>query len=121
MFRDETGGSKLAPLIYLLAAALVLYVFIKVIPPYMDYYSMDDEAAQEVRMAAINPDAVILDDLYRKAQELKLPIDKDDIALTHTDGSVTVDMKWTTEVDFGHVFKRDFSFEVRESTQKKAP
>jgi hypothetical protein len=120
MYLDERGGSRVATLLYLLVAILVFYVLFKVIPPYMAYYSMDDEVSQEIGMSSINPDEVIVKDLYEKAQELGLPIDQQDIKLTRDAASVTIDIQWVTEVDFGYGFKRDFAFEVKTSAKEKA-
>jgi hypothetical protein len=120
MYLNERGGSRVATLLYLLVAILVVYVLFKVVPPYIAYYSMDDEVSQEIGMSSINPDEVIVKDLYEKAQELGLPIDQQDIKLTRDAASVTIDIQWVTEVDFGYGFKRDFEFEVKTSANKKS-
>jgi len=118
MLSDEKGGSKVAVLLYLMVAILVIYVLIKVIPPYMDYYSMDDEVTQELNMSQINSDDVITGDLYAKAQEIGLPINKDDIVLTRQGGKAAIEISWVMEVDFGYGIKRDFAFNISSGKKK---
>lgn len=113
------GGSRLTALIYIFISIFVIYAAIKTIPPYMDYYSMDDEVAQQLHLSTINSDDIILNDLAQKAADLELPISKDQIVLKRNgDGSLTIEMKWVKTVDYGYGFKRDFSFEINSNSKK---
>lgn len=119
MSRYETGISRIAVLMYILVAALVVYGAIKTIPPYMDYYAMDDEVAQQIHLSTINSDDVIMNDLKGKVEELGLPIKQEDITLSHgTDGSLEIHLRWVQVVDYGYGFKRDFPFEINASSSK---
>ena len=113
------GGSRLTALIYIFISIFVIYAAIKTIPPYMDYYSMDDEVAQQLHLSTINSDDVILNDLAKKAADLELPITKDQIILKRNDdGSLTIEMSWARTVDYGYGFKRDFPFEINSNSKK---
>jgi len=113
------GSSHAAVLIYIMVAIIGIYAAIKTVPPYMDYYSMEDEVRQQLHLAAINPDNVILEDLARKAQELGLPIKSEDIILEHgEDGSTRIDIKWAVDVDFGYGFRRVYNFEIKNSNKE---
>ena len=113
------GGSRLTALIYIFISIFVIYAAIKTIPPYMDYYSMDDEVAQQLHLSTINSDDIISNDLAQKAADLELPISKDQIILKRNDdGSLTIEMKWVKTVDYGYGFKRDFSFEINANSKK---
>ncbi len=113
------GGSRLTALIYIFISIFVIYAAIKTIPPYMDFYSMDDEVAQQLHLSTINSDDVILNDLAKKAADLELPITKDQIILKRNDdGSLTIEMSWARTVDYGYGFKRDFPFEINSNSKK---
>lgn len=118
MLYDNEGGSKIAVLVYLLVAILVIYAGIKTIPAYMDYYSMDDEVIQQLRTSTINTDDYIMEELQKKAAELDLPLGKDDIVMTRDEtNALSIEIKWTVVVDYGYGFKREFPFEIKSSTR----
>lgn len=113
MVMDERGGSTSTSLIYLLVATLVIYGVIKLVPPYMDYYAMEDEVRQQASLAQINPQNVIYQDIKLKMDELEIPVEDDTITLTRTnDGSLTVEVYWVETVDFGYGFRKDFEFDI---------
>jgi len=121
MLENNRGGSKISTLLYLLIATLVIYVVIKVVPPYRAYYAMEDEIAQQMQLSEINNQEVILNDIYQKAQELELPIQKEDISITkRDDGGLELTLHWDVEVDFGYGIKRSFPFEIN-SNNDTAP
>jgi len=114
------GESRLTSLVYLLIALGVFYFLYKMIPPYMDFLALEDEANQQLRMAKINSREVILDDLYSKIQELELDIKKEDIELNLTeDGKMDIYITWQTEVDFGHDITKVLDFEIDTANYKR--
>ncbi len=118
MLNNNLGSSKITALIYLLISIVVIYIVIKTVPPYMDYYSLDDEVAQQLRTSLINTDDYIRDDLNNKVQELGLPIGKDDITLVRDENNyLSVDIKWVVTVDYGYGIKRDYPFEINSSAK----
>jgi len=119
MLYGNEGGSKVTVLFYLLVAIVLIYAGIKTVPPYMHYYAMDDEVGQQLQTASINSDDVILDSILKKAQELELPLTRDDIKFVrHEDGSISVDIKWVEVADYGYGFEREFPFELSTTTRK---
>ena len=118
MVSGVNGGSTLTALIYILLSIFVIYAAVKTVPPYMDYYSMDDEVSQQLHLSTINSDDVILNDLAKKAADLELPVNKDQIILSRNGGgSMSIQMKWVRTVDYGYGFKRDFPFEINTNSK----
>jgi len=110
---SSRGESRIGTLIYIVVAILIIYVIIKVVPPYMHYYSMDDEVAQQIKMSKIINADVIRDDLMKKADELDIYVDPEYLEITYDDKrNVTIEMAWVEEVDFGYGITRDFQFEI---------
>lgn len=121
MFMDERGGTASATLVYLLIATMIIYGLIKLVPPYMDYYAMEDEIRQQVSLAQINTQDVIYNDIKLKFTELEIPVNEDTIRLNRSgDGVLSVDVRWTTTVDFGYGFKKDFPFEISVASKEKS-
>jgi hypothetical protein len=117
---DSRGGGKAAILLYLLVGILAVYVLVKTIPPYMHYYSLDDEVAQQLHLSSINDDNMIIGDLMNKVNDLGLPITNDDIHLVRSaDGSIEIKLSWTEEVDYGYGIKREFAFSIDDTNRKK--
>jgi len=115
----ESGGSRVTVLIYILIVVAAFYFASKVVPPYWAYNTMDDEVVQQLQMASINQEDVILDDLYNKAQELDIPVNKDDIIITRLpDGHINIKMNWSVTVDFGRGYKRVYDFEINDTNMK---
>jgi len=123
MVSESKRGSRIATLVFLLIVCLVMYAAVKIVPPYRAYYSMEDEAAQQmtlIQVNPINPEAIVKSDLFSKAQELELPLEKDDIEVTRgPDGVVSVRMEWGERVDFGYGITRDFYFKVDVDNRNK--
>jgi len=119
MLKNNRGGSRVTTLLYIMVAIIAIYLVVKTVPPYMDYYALDDEVAQQLHLSSINSDEVIINDLASKAHELGLPITRDDVNLAHNeDGTVSIDIKWVATADYGYGFKRDFAFEINANTGK---
>ncbi len=120
MLIDERGGSKLTALIYVMVAIAAIYVAIKTVPPYMDYYSMEDEVRHQVHLSTINPDQVILSDIQKKASDLGIPLKQEDITLSRDpNGAFSIHLKWSVDVDYGYGFHRWYDFDIN-STSKEA-
>ena len=119
MLRDEKGSSRPAALLYILVTILLIYALVKTVPPFMNYYAMDDEVAQQLHLASINSDDMIIADLAAKARELDIPVDVDDIHLEHSPkGGILIHISWQQDVDYGYGFKRTFSFDVSSDSMK---
>ncbi len=119
MLYGNEGGSKITVLLYIIVAIVLIYAGIKTIPPYLHYYAMDDEVAQQLQTSSINSDDVIIDGILKKAQELELPVAKEDIKLVRKeDGSISVDIQWVEVADYGYGFKREFPFVLSTNTKK---
>ncbi|MGA2192428.1 MAG: hypothetical protein ABSG42_03515 [Nitrospirota bacterium] len=117
---DSRGGSRAAFLIYVLVAIVLVYAAIMTLPVYMNYYSLDDEIGQQMRLAAINSDDIILGDIETKIKDLGLPIKPGDIYMKRGDDEgLTVKINWISRVDYGYGIKRDFRFEINDNSRAK--
>ena len=81
------------------------YVGVQVIPPYFANYEFQDSLDTEARMGtySVKGDDVIRDAIFKRAQELELPITKDQIKIQRTgpsgNGSVFIETEYSIHVD----------------------
>ena len=94
---------KLVLVLGMLACAV--YVGAQVIPPYFANYEFQDALDSEARMGTYSTkgDDVIRDAVFRKAQELELPLTSQDIKLQRVgptgNAMVTIEAEYTVHVD----------------------
>jgi hypothetical protein len=85
--------------------AFAVYVGALVIPPYFANYEFQDTLDTEARMGTYSTkgDDVIRDAVFRRAQELELPLSAEDIKLQRVgptgNASVTIEVDYTVHVD----------------------
>jgi hypothetical protein len=112
----ERGAGKLAGIFAVLLFAAAIYASIKVIPIYVNNYQFQDALQEEARFAITNrksPDDVV-NDVYKKVQELGLPVTKKDIKISFggadvMGGTVELDVQYTVPVVFpGYTLQLNF-------------
>lgn len=99
----ERGGSRMNLIITLLILGSMIFVGVKVIPVYFANYQFQDAIESESRFALTGyPKKSITDireDVWQKAQELSIPVQKDDIQVDMTNGSVSISVDYSVPVD----------------------
>ena len=99
----ERGGSRTNLVIALLIVACMIFVAVKILPPYFANYQFQDSMQSEARFANSYPkkDAgQIRDDLWRKAQDLSIPLaSEDDIKVTDDGSLIDISADYSVLVD----------------------
>jgi hypothetical protein len=105
----QEGKGNIGCLIGLVVFALIVVIAINAVPVKIAVAEFKDEATRLAEQAALptNTDAKILEKLLLKAQELKLPVGKEQIAIRRGSESVDIEYKFTTTLDL-LVVKRDW-------------
>jgi len=91
-------------LVFGLLGALV-YAGAEVIPPYFANYEFQDSLDTEARLGTYSTkgDDVIRDAVFKRAQELEIPVTKDQIKVQRTgaqgNGSVFIETEYSVHVD----------------------
>ena len=97
------GTIKLILILGLLAMGV--WVSAELIPPYFSNYEFQDTLDTEARLGTYSTkgDDVIRDEVFRKAQDLELPVTKEQIKVQRTgnagSGSVLIETEYTVHVD----------------------
>jgi len=97
------GTIKLILIFALLGAGV--YVGAELIPPYFANYEFQDTLDTEARLGTYSTkgDDVIRDAVFRKAQDLEIPVTKEEIRVQRTgnlgSGAVSIETDYTVHVD----------------------
>ena len=99
----ERGGSRMNLIITLLILGSMVFVGVKVVPVYFANYQFQDAIESESRFALTGyPTKSIEDirgDVWQKAQELSIPVQKDDIRIDVTNKSVSISLDYSVPID----------------------
>lgn len=99
----EHGGSKMSLLFTLVILAAMAFTAIKIVPVYVENYQFQDSIEAESRFALTGypkkgPDDVRAD-IFKKAQELDIPVKPEDIRVSMTNGSVEIGTDYSVPID----------------------
>ncbi len=114
---DSSGNSKIFGLILILIVASAIYLSYMLLPHYLNYYSFRDLAQAKTMASQILKDEDILNDLYKKAKEMDLPLERENIIITRGEGrTLNINAQWEIEVEFIGGYKRNLQFTVDTSS-----
>jgi len=97
------GTIKMAVGIFVAVAAV--YLCAELIPPYFSNYEFEDAIKNEAQLATYSSKSedAIRDEMFKKAQDLDIPVSKDQIKVQRTGvqnaGSVSIEVPYTVHVD----------------------
>jgi Domain of unknown function (DUF4845) len=81
----------------------MIFAAVKIVPAYVENYQFQDSMQSEARFALSYPKKnadQVRDDLWRKAQDLSIPLaQKDDIKVMMDDTNVTISVDYSVPVD----------------------
>jgi hypothetical protein len=106
------------------AIILAIYLGVEFVPPYYANYEFEDSLKNEALFGTNNAttEDMIRDNVYKKAQQLEIPIAKEAIVVRKTGtmgtGSVSIDAPYTVHLDL-IAFPTDLRFDSS-STNKGA-
>jgi hypothetical protein len=101
--RRERGGSKLNLLLTLAILGGIVFVGVKILPPYFANYQFQDAFQAEARFAMSGypkkTEDDVREDIWKKAQDLEIPLKKDQIQVVLNQGNVTISTDYTVPID----------------------
>jgi hypothetical protein len=99
----ERGGAKFNLLLTILVLGSMGFLGVKILPTYVNNYQFQDSIEAESRFALTgypkkSPDDV-RQDIYKKAQELSLPVKSENIIVNMTNGTVEISVDYSVTFD----------------------
>ena len=108
--KSIAGVGRAGCFVWFILLAIVVLVLAKVVPVKMKTSQFYDAMEEQAQFGSIKGDKSIQSELFQKAQDLQLPIKKEDINV-HRDGSnVYVECHYTITIQFpgyAYVWKED--------------
>ena len=109
--RSQRGEGKLKAIV--VTAVLVFGVFaaFKLLPPYIAEYQLSDKMQEQARFAVVNrySEEQIRDTIFKEAQDLDVPIKKEEIKVLASPSVVRISLDYTVPVDL-LVYKMELHF-----------
>jgi hypothetical protein len=106
-FRSQRGEGKLKAIIVTAILIMGVMAGVKVIPPYVAEYQLNDKIQEIARFGIVNHDSEesIKDKVFKTMEDLEIPATKDNIKVTAGSSRVTIAVDYTVPVDilFYHV------------------
>lgn len=110
---NSCGYSKFFAFLFILIVVSAIYLSYLILPHYLSYLSFKDLAQSKVFVSQVVKDENVLNDLYNKAKELDLPLERGDIIVKRNSGGLlSIYAQWVIEVEFIGGYKRNFNFIV---------
>jgi len=109
---DSNGNSKIIGIFFILVVVSAIYLSYTLLPHYLNYLSFKDLAGAKISAARIMKDENILNDLYNKAKELNLPLEKEDIIVKREEGRLHITAEWEIAVEFIGGYKKTLKFSI---------
>jgi hypothetical protein len=101
--RAQRGGSKINLLLTLIVLAAMGITAVKVVPAYVNNYQFQDAINTEARFAESGypkkTDDQIRQEVAKKAADLGIPADPQDIQLDMSNGNVSISLDYSVPVD----------------------
>ncbi len=107
--RNEKGFIKVAFILAVLA--LCVYAGIQFGTPYYRY-SVFKSDAKEIARIGLGDVKRTQTMLFEKAQELKLPLEENDLSVVVKDNRVRVKTSWSETVDLFGIYQKELNFSI---------
>lgn len=105
--RSQRGEGKLKAIIVTAILILAIFAAVKVIPPYVAYYQLNDKVQEIARFGVVerSTEDQIRQKVLKTIEDLEIPATKDNIKVTAGSTRVSISVDYTVPVDilFYHV------------------
>jgi hypothetical protein len=98
--RRERGEGRTGCILWLVFVGLVAYGLIKVVPAKVAIGQFVDAMQEEAAFAAGKGNQQIMQELLQKAEELRIPMKKEQIQITRTRESIAIEVNSALPVEF---------------------
>jgi hypothetical protein len=108
---SQRGGGKFKAIAYTAIVVFGVFCAFKLLPPYIAEYQLADKMQDQARFAVVNryTEEQIRDTIFKEAQDLDVPIKKEDIKVLASNSLVRISLDYTVPIDL-LVYKMDLHF-----------
>jgi hypothetical protein len=98
--RSIRGGANVGCIVWLVILGFVGYVLYKVVPVKIASSEFYDVMQEQAAFGSIKDPKFIEFEILRKAEELKIPVKKDNLKITRSREAITVEAHYEITIDF---------------------
>ena len=98
--RGPRGEGRTGCILWLTFAGLVVYGLIKVVPVRVHIGQFTDAIQEQATFAASHSNAQIVNELVQKAQELDLPVTREQLTINRTREAIAIEAHYQVPVEF---------------------
>ncbi len=98
--RGNRGSANVGCIVWLIIVGLVSYVLFKVVPVKIASSEFYDVMQEQAAFGSIKDPKFIEFEILRKAQELKIPVTKDNLKIVRSREMITVEAHYEITIDF---------------------
>jgi hypothetical protein len=110
--RRARGAANIGCIVWLLVIALVGYVLYKVVPVKIATSTFYDTMQEQAAFGSIKSQQQIEYEILRKAEQLKLPVTKENLKITKSREAIQVEAHYEMVIDFfGGAYKYVWKFD----------
>ena len=110
--RGARGAANVGCIVWLIILGFVSYVLYKVVPVKIATSEFYDTMQEQASFGSIKDPKFIEYEILKKAEELQLPIKKDQLKITKAREAITVECHYEITIDFfGGVYKYVWKFD----------
>ena len=110
--RGNRGGANVGCIVWLIILGFVGYILYKVVPVKIASSEFYDVMQEQAAFGSIKDLKFIEFEILRKAEELKLPIKKDQLKIVRSREAITVEAHYEVTIDFFNgAYKYDWKFD----------
>lgn len=110
----EEGKGSAGCLFALVLMAIIVFLSLKLAPPYFHFYDLKSALKQEVSRvgARITPDEVIVQDLIKIGEKSKVSLTKDNIKIIRIPSQITIEIEYKVPINLIiYEFEKGFKME----------
>ena len=110
--RRIRGGANFGCIVWLIILGVVGYLLYKVVPVKIASSEFYDVMQEQAAFGSIKDVKFIEFEILRKAEELKIPVKKDNLKVVRSREMITVEAHYTITIDFfDGAYKYDWKFD----------
>jgi hypothetical protein len=107
----QRGSGKFKAIAYMAIVVFGIFCAVRLLPPYIAEYQLSDKMQDQARFGVVNhySEDQIRDVIFKEAQDLDVPIKKEQIKVLANPSLVRISLDYTVPIDL-LVYKMDLHF-----------
>ena len=111
-WKNKDGKISIGTLFWVMLIVAAVYIGIKFAPPYITYYMINTEVANDADNAHLYTDEQIVKYIMIRVKEFGLPIEEKDIIVDRRDSEIEVSLRYKIDVNFFDRYTRTLYFNI---------